>query len=356
MGIKKLLLASAAVAVLASPALAAERNGWYVGLGTGYSIVEGDLTVSAIPPLTAKANPAFDTDAGWGVHGAIGKAFADHWRIELEVGYRENDASFSIVRPVGGIGPFVTTNYGANVSQLTGMINAAYDWPLASKWALTTGAGVGIDRASLDLNGNGDDRDYVLAYQGILELVYQPSAHWDVYFGYRYLRAENAEFDGLKMFAPPVGNQNDLAIDFDKHMITLGIRYGYEAPAAPVVVAPPPPPPPPPAIKQFIVFFGFNKYNLTAEAQAVVAEAASAAKSQGAASIMVVGHTDTVGGNSYNQKLSEKRAGAVKDELVRLGIDAGKISASGKGETELLVQTGDGVKEPQNRRATIDLK
>jgi outer membrane protein OmpA-like peptidoglycan-associated protein len=122
------------------------------------------------------------------------------------------------------------------------------------------------------------------------------------------------------------------------------------------VVAPPPPPPPPPAIKQFIVFFGFNKYNLTAEAQAVVAEAASAAKSQGSASILVTGHTDTVGGNAYNQRLSEKRAGAVKDELVRLGIDAGKISAMGKGETELLVQTGDGVKEPQNRRATIDLK
>jgi outer membrane protein OmpA-like peptidoglycan-associated protein len=352
MGIKKLLLASAAIAVLASPALAAERNGWYIGLGGGYSVVEGDLTVHAIPPSAIKQGRPFDTDGGWGVHGAIGKAFADHWRIELEVGYRENDASFSVVRPVPG--PGVTTPYTANVSQLTGMLNVAYDWELASKWALTTGLGAGIDRASLDVTLNGDDRDYIFAYQGILELVYQASPHWDVYFGYRYLRGENAEFAGNRIFNPPAANQNDTTIDFDKHMITLGIRYGYEAPA---VIAPPapPPPPPPPAIKQFIVFFGFNKYNLTAEAQAVVAEAASAAKSQGAASIMVVGHTDTVGGNSYNQKLSEKRAGAVKDELVRLGIDAGKITATGKGETELLVQTGDSVKEPQNRRATINL-
>jgi outer membrane protein OmpA-like peptidoglycan-associated protein len=341
MGMKKILLASAAIAVLASPALAADRNGWYMGLGGGYSFVEADLRA-------AGATRPIDFDGGWGVHGAVGKAFANHWRIEAEVGYRENDASFTRLAPA-------LVSNTANVSQLTGMINVAYDLPLAPKWALTLGAGAGIDRASLDVTANGDDRDYVFAYQGILEMVYHSSAHWDVYFGYRYLNADNAEYEGFKVFNPPAANQQNLNVDFDKHMITLGIRYGYEEPAAPVV-APPPPPPPPPAIKQFIVFFGFNKYNLTAEAQAVVAEAASAAKSQGSASILVTGHTDTVGGNAYNQRLSEKRAGAVKDELVRLGIDAGKISAMGKGETELLVQTGDGVKEPQNRRATIDLK
>jgi OOP family OmpA-OmpF porin len=46
----------------------------------------------------------------------------------------------------------------------------------------------------------------------------------------------------------------------------------------------------------------------------------------------------------------------VKSALVDLGIEDGKISAIGRGETELVVKTGDGVKEPQNRRATIDLK
>ncbi|HAH09709.1 MAG TPA: hypothetical protein DCL48_06375, partial [Alphaproteobacteria bacterium] len=338
MGIKKILLASAAIAVLASPAMSADRNGWYVGLGAGYSIVDGDMDIAAAP------RPV-DFDNGWNVHGSIGKAFANHWRIELDVGYRENDLSFTRIAP----GPIVQNRTG-NLSELTAFINAAYDWELGAKWALTTGAGIGMDRASLDVDAGGDDRDYELAYQGILELVYQASTHWDVYFGYRYLRAENVEFDGLRVFGVATDN---VSMDLDKHLITLGVRYGYEAPAAPVVAAPPPPPPPPPAIKQFIVFFGFNKYNLTAEAQAVVAEAASAAKSQGAASIAIVGHTDTVGGNAYNQKLSEKRAGAVKDELVRLGIPGDKISAMGKGETELLVQTGDSVKEPQNRRATI---
>jgi outer membrane protein OmpA-like peptidoglycan-associated protein len=63
-----------------------------------------------------------------------------------------------------------------------------------------------------------------------------------------------------------------------------------------------------------------------------------------------------MGSNSYNQELSLKRANVVRDALRALGIAGDTISASGKGETELLVQTGDGVKEPQNRRATINLQ
>ena len=105
--------------------------------------------------------------------------------------------------------------------------------------------------------------------------------------------------------------------------------------------------PPPPAPKQFIIF--------TAEADAVLSEAASAAKSTGAASVKIVGHTDTVGSNKYNQKLSECRANAAKTNLVGKGVSEGAISTSGKGESELMVQTGDSVKEPQNRRATVDL-
>jgi OOP family OmpA-OmpF porin len=116
--------------------------------------------------------------------------------------------------------------------------------------------------------------------------------------------------------------------------------------------------PPQPAAEpeQFVIFFGFNKCNITAEADAVLSEAASAAKTTGAASILIVGHTDTVGSNSYNQKLSDCRASAAKSGLVSKGINEGQISASGRGETELLVKTGDNVKEPQNRRATIDLQ
>ena len=94
---------------------------------------------------------------------------------------------------------------------------------------------------------------------------------------------------------------------------------------------------------------------MTPEAARVVADAAAAAKEYGSASIAVVGHTDTSGSDSYNMALSMRRSQAVKDGLAGNGIPAAMISTSGRGEAELMVQTGNGVKEPQNRRATMDL-
>lgn len=105
----------------------------------------------------------------------------------------------------------------------------------------------------------------------------------------------------------------------------------------------------------YLVFFDFNKSNLTAEAQSVVAQAASTAKSTGMVKILVTGHTDTVGSHSYNQALSERRAAAVKDGLVSQGIDGAGISTVGKSFDDPLVPTGPNVREPQNRRAVIQL-
>jgi OmpA-OmpF porin, OOP family len=87
-----------------------------------------------------------------------------------------------------------------------------------------------------------------------------------------------------------------------------------------------------------------------------LSEAAAAAKAGNSAAVRIVGHTDTVGSPRYNQKLSECRANAAKSSLVSKGIADSAITTSGKGEGELMVQTADGVKEPQNRRATVDLE
>ena len=106
---------------------------------------------------------------------------------------------------------------------------------------------------------------------------------------------------------------------------------------------------------QFVIFFGFNKCNITAEADGVLSEAARSAKDHGSASVEIVGHTDTVGSPRYNQRLSECRANAAATNLEGKGVPAGAIHASGVGKTDLLIQTGDGVKEPQNRRDTINL-
>jgi outer membrane protein OmpA-like peptidoglycan-associated protein len=108
-------------------------------------------------------------------------------------------------------------------------------------------------------------------------------------------------------------------------------------------------------VRTFIVFFDFDKSNLTAEAQQVVGQAVNTAKTSGMVRVVVTGHTDTVGSRAYNQRLSERRANAVKAEMVREGLNAGDIMTVGKNFSDPLVPTGPGVREPQNRRAVIDL-
>ena len=119
--------------------------------------------------------------------------------------------------------------------------------------------------------------------------------------------------------------------------------------------APPPAPPPPPPVQatSFMVFFDWDRSNLSTQAENTIAQAANAFKTTGSARVTATGHTDTTGSPDYNMALSLRRANTVKDSLVRNGVPASAISVIGKGETQLLVQTGDGVREPQNRRVEI---
>ncbi|MCC8431015.1 OmpA family protein [Reyranella aquatilis] len=117
---------------------------------------------------------------------------------------------------------------------------------------------------------------------------------------------------------------------------------------------PPPPPPPPPVQAQtFMVFFDWDRSNLTSQAVDTVRQAAQAYKTRGAANIVATGHTDTSGSPQYNMALSLRRANSVKEQLVREGVPATAITVNGRGEEGLLVQTGDNVREPQNRRVEI---
>jgi outer membrane protein OmpA-like peptidoglycan-associated protein len=116
---------------------------------------------------------------------------------------------------------------------------------------------------------------------------------------------------------------------------------------------PPPPPPPPPPVRNFLVFFDFDKSTLTPRAMDIVKEAARVAKSGEKSRVTCTGHTDTAGSPRYNLALSLRRANSVKDALVREGVPAASITVIGRGEEQLLVQTKDQVREPQNRRVEI---
>ena len=139
-----------------------------------------------------------------------------------------------------------------------------------------------------------------------------------------------------------------------KKLLVVGIAaFLLGACDSPPPQAAPPPPPPPPPPTSFMVFFDWDRSNLSAQAQSTIQQAAAAYKSRGSARVTATGHTDTSGPEAYNMALSLRRANTVKTALVQQGVPATAISVVGRGEQGLLVQTADGVREPQNRRVEI---
>lgn len=107
----------------------------------------------------------------------------------------------------------------------------------------------------------------------------------------------------------------------------------------------------------FIVFFDWDKSAITAGGNDVLDAVAQEIKSRkDVHAIHIVGHTDTSGTERYNDKLSIRRANAVKKGLEARGIAADMIKVEGHGEHDLLVKTADGVREPANRRAQMTLE
>ena len=106
----------------------------------------------------------------------------------------------------------------------------------------------------------------------------------------------------------------------------------------------------------FTVYFAWDKSDLAPEAFDTIRQAADAYRAKGGAKLAANGFTDTSGPADYNMSLSLRRANAVKAELVRDGVPEADISVVGYGETQLKVQTPDGVREAQNRRVEIVVK
>ena len=102
-----------------------------------------------------------------------------------------------------------------------------------------------------------------------------------------------------------------------------------------------------------LVFFDWDKSTLSPEAMATISQAAAAYRATGSARITNIGNTDTSGSTDYNMALSIRRADAVKRALIQKGVPAAAIETAGRGQTNLLIPTADGVREPQNRRVEL---
>ena len=169
-----------------------------------------------------------------------------------------------------------------------------------------------------------------------------------VFVNYRFANVRDIRFDPT----PTVHLEGD---DFQKQAATAGVRFALSAPAvmAPVPQPAASAPQPVPLEREFMVFFGFNKWSLSPQALATIREAVGSVHESGSAAIRVIGHADRAGSMAYNKTLSLKRAKTVQKALVAEGISAEAISISGRGESEPMVPTADGVRESQNRRVHI---
>lgn len=108
--------------------------------------------------------------------------------------------------------------------------------------------------------------------------------------------------------------------------------------------------------KNFLVYFNEGTDELTPESRIEFDKILAELRERGAPDILVIGHTDRLAADDYNDRLSLQRAQRVRDELIKLGIDPKRIRAAGRGEREPLVPTADGVAEPRNRRVEISVR
>ena len=370
----KLLAGVAMAGLFAAGAAAAEPNGWYGAIDAGWHSADVD---------TARG-VNFVVEEDWAGFARLGYRFTENWRVELEGGYRPGDTG-----PIIGAGDAtylcnLTPAVGAcdvpdgEITSTTLMANVIYDFGSADATLRPfIGLGAGLNRVDTEFAGTlaanravtvgSDDSSSELAAQAILGLAWAISdrAHLDL--TYRYLLS-NMEFETVD--SSPVGDIGPFEGRYEDHSISLGLRYAFGAmepayvpppPPPPAVLPPPPPPPPPPpappapTAREFVVYFDWDRSDLTAEASSVVTQAANYAKSGNPTRILVVGHADTSGSAAYNVGLSNRRARTVADALVAQGVNGGVISLDGKGETQLARPTADGVREPLNRRATIGI-
>jgi len=141
----------------------------------------------------------------------------------------------------------------------------------------------------------------------------------------------------------------------------VGLKYSFKHPAAPPPPAPPPvaQAPPPPVKKKIVlrsVHFDFDKSTIRSDAVPVLDEAVEILKAEGVVAVIVEGHTDSVGTDAYNQKLSQRRAEAVRKYLVEHGIPSNRISTEGFGESRPVASNDTADGRAQNRRVELHVE
>ncbi len=327
-------------------------RGPYVGLQGGASFLEDNDFRGGGTDSKAKYDP------GPAATVSFGYGFDFGLRLELEGGYRHN-----------GVDRVSGTSGNGRLEVGSAMLNAIYDVPLPTFGIPVLphiGVGAGWNHVwnrSSPHNGlRVRGQDDLFAWQALAGVDYVITPNLVAGLDYKYMRGNNASFDIVET------GGTSKAGDQASHSVLVGLRYYFGAPARPApraepaAIVPPPAPAAPPAAapraepRSYTVFFDFDRAELGASAVPIVEQAAANARTGRATRIELNGHADKSGSDRYNQRLSERRAETVRQELVRRGVPASDIAMVAQGERQPAVPTADGVGEPRNRRVEIVLQ
>ncbi len=360
----KFRLALLTATVLAAPfalthaAHAQPVTGPYVAVGFGYNIENSqkakDLTVNgAAQPFEAKIN----MKNGYTGEASLGYGFGNGFRAEVEGDYIHDSAGKVKADGIAAAASGSEARYGI-------FGNVLYDFDIGLPYLYPyVGAGIGWQEDNFNsFNAAGASINKTrgaLAYQGIaglaIPIAYVPGLSATVeyrFVGLANSRKFDGSYNGLPASAKFLHEYNN--------QILVGLRYQLFTPPpmapAPVAAAAPAASPAPVQSQTYLVFFDWDKSDLTPRATQIIAQAASTSKTNNVTTLDVSGYTDTSGTPTYNMGLSERRAKAVATQLVADGVPQSEIEIHAFGETHLLVATGPGVREPQNRRVEIVLK
>jgi len=329
-------LVAAGVLAIPAAAMAQPVDGLYVGAGVGYNYLSSESVKSPA------ATPSFK-GAG-GVVGAVSVGFGlgGGFRVEGELSDRSTAQS-------GGGNKARNNTYGV-------FVNGLFDFDVGAE-SIFPYAGVGVGYAVQNMSkGSIGAAPFSGSKGGIAgQLILGAAipvpdvAGLSVTAEYRLMDS----FQSHSYGAVKLGNELN-------HSAMIGLRYAIGVSPAPMMAPAPAPAPvvaPAPApARTYLVFFDWDRADLTARAKQIISEAAANAARVKLTRIEVSGHADKSGTAGYNQKLSQARADNVAAELVRLGVPQAEIAVMAFGDTHPLVPTAAGVREPQNRRVEIVLK
>jgi len=371
-----LLMATMMATPLAAQAQAI--SGVYIGVGAGVNFLQDERLRSAnIGGSSIDLGKApLQFDPGYRGLVSIGYGLGNGLRVEIEGDYFHNSLS-------GGGGRNSGSAFNSNFQTVRGaeekwggFVNAIFDvnpslvglGPLPLNITPYVGAGAGYlvshnqnvnfsNPGQLLLRNTGTDGNF--AYQAIvgLALPIDVVPGLSLTLEYRFTGiAGDRNYKG-QVFAPGVATRARLREDddFNHSIVAVGVRYAFNSapPPSPVPVAPPSTGS---ISRTYLVFFDWDRADLTDRARQIIAEAATASARVQTTRIEVQGNADRSGTPAYNQGLSVRRARAVAAELVRRGVPQAAINVQGFGDARPLVPTAAGVREPQNRRVEIILR